>query len=484
MAFDKDNRIIGLKVDTIANLGAYMSLFSSCVPTYLYATLLSGQYDIPAIHANVRTVYTNTAPVDAYRGAGRPEATYLLERTMETAARELRRVARRNCGARTSSRSFPHQTPVIMNYDAGDYAASLDAAMKAADYAGFAEAQGGSRQEGGKLRGIGMSCYIEACGIAPSAAVGSLGAGVGLWESAEVRVNAVGTIEVLTGSHSHGQGHETTFAQLVNERFGVPIDSVSIVHGDTDKVQMGMGTYGSRSGAVGMSAIAKALDKVEAKAKKIAAHLLEADEGDIVIENGALKVAGTDKNVPWFQMALAAYTAHNLPGGMEPGLKETAFYDPSQLHLPGRLLHLRGRDRSGHRHDRHRPVRRGRRFRQHHQSDDRRGPGAWRHRARHRPGAAGRRALRRRRPAADGELHGLHHAARRRPAVVPGVDLEHAVPEQSARHQGLRRGRRDRLAAGGHQRHHRRDRQQRPDHAGDAAKVWAAIAAKHEANSE
>ncbi|MDP3897241.1 MAG: xanthine dehydrogenase family protein molybdopterin-binding subunit, partial [Mesorhizobium sp.] len=186
----------------------------------------------------------------------------------------------------------------------------------------------------GKLRGIGMSCYIEACGIAPSAAVGSLGAGVGLWESAEVRVNAVGTIEVLTGSHSHGQGHETTFSQLVSERFGVPLDSVTIVHGDTDKVQMGMGTYGSRSGAVGMSAIVKALDKVEKKAKKIAAHLLEADEGDIVIENGAAKVAGTDKSVPWFQVALAAYTAHNLPAGMEPGLKEGAFYDPSNFTFP------------------------------------------------------------------------------------------------------------------------------------------------------
>ncbi|RJT32851.1 xanthine dehydrogenase family protein molybdopterin-binding subunit [Mesorhizobium waimense] len=332
MAFDKNNRITGLKVDTIANLGAYMSLFSSCVPTYLYATLLSGQYDIPAIHANVRTVYTNTAPVDAYRGAGRPEATYLLERTMEAAARELG-VSPAELRRTNFITSFPHQTPVIMNYDAGDYAASLDAATKASDYAGFAKRKAAAAKKG-LLRGIGMSCYIEACGIAPSAAVGSLGAGVGLWESAEVRVNAVGTIEVLTGSHSHGQGHETTFAQLVNERFGVPIDSVSIVHGDTDKVQMGMGTYGSRSGAVGMSAIVKALDKVEAKAKKIAAHLLEADEGDIVIENGALKVAGTDKNIPWFQMALAAYTAHNLPGGMEPGLKETAFYDPSNFTFP------------------------------------------------------------------------------------------------------------------------------------------------------
>ncbi|WP_214470564.1 xanthine dehydrogenase family protein molybdopterin-binding subunit [Mesorhizobium sp. dw_380] len=332
MAFDKNNRITGFKVDTIANLGAYMSLFSSCVPTYLYAMLLSGQYDIPAIHANVRTVYTNTAPVDAYRGAGRPEATYLLERTMEAAARELG-VSPAELRRKNFITSFPHQTPVIVNYDAGDYGASLDAAMKASDYAGFAKRKADAAKQG-KLRGIGMSCYIEACGIAPSAAVGSLGAGVGLWESAEVRVNAVGTIEVLTGSHSHGQGHETTFAQLVNQRFGVPIDSVSIVHGDTDKVQMGMGTYGSRSGAVGMSAIAKALDKVEAKAKKIAAHLLEADEGDIIIENGALKVAGTDKNVPWFQMALAAYTAHNLPAGMEPGLKETAFYDPSNFTFP------------------------------------------------------------------------------------------------------------------------------------------------------
>lgn len=332
MAFDADNKITGFKVDTIANLGAYMSLFSSSVPTYLYATLLSGQYAIPAIHANVRTVYTNTVPVDAYRGAGRPEACYLLERVLETAARELG-VTPAELRRKNFIREFPYQTPVIMCYDAGDFDASLDAAMKAIDYDGFAARRADSEARGMK-RGIGISCYIEACGIAPSAAVGSLGAGVGLWESAEVRVNAVGTIEVLTGSHSHGQGHETTFSQLVAERFGVGMDSVSIVHGDTDKVQMGMGTYGSRSGAVGMSAIVKALDKVETKAKKIAAHLMEADESDIVIENGELKVAGTDKSVPWFQMALAAYTAHNLPEGMEPGLKEGAFYDPSNFTFP------------------------------------------------------------------------------------------------------------------------------------------------------
>ncbi len=250
MGFDKDDRITGFKVDTIANLGAYMSLFSCSVPTYLYATLLSGQYNIANIHANVRTVYTNTAPVDAYRGAGRPEATFVVERMMETAARELG-VDPAELRRRNFIKSFPHQTPVIMTYDAGDYDATLDAALKAADYAGF-PARKAEAEKRGKLRGIGLSCYIEACGIAPSAAVGSLGAGVGLWESAEVRVNPVGTIEILTGTHSHGQGHETTFAQLVAERFGLPIANVNIVHGDTDKVQFGMGTYGSRSGAVGM----------------------------------------------------------------------------------------------------------------------------------------------------------------------------------------------------------------------------------------
>jgi carbon-monoxide dehydrogenase large subunit len=332
MGFDAQGRITGFKVDTIANLGAYMSLFSSCVPTYLYATLLSGQYNIANIHCNVRAVYTNTAPVDAYRGAGRPEATFVVERMMETAARQMKldpaELRRRNF-----IKSFPHQTPVIMAYDAGDYGATLNAALKAADWAGF-PARKAEAAKRGRKRGIGLSCYIEACGIAPSAAVGSLGAGVGLWESAEVRVNPVGTIEILTGSHSHGQGHETTFAQLVADRFGLPVANVQVVHGDTDKVQFGMGTYGSRSGAVGMSAIVKALDKVEAKAKRIAAHLMEADAGDIVIEGGVAKVAGTDKKLDWHMICLGAYTAHNLPAGMEPGLKEGAFYDPANFTFP------------------------------------------------------------------------------------------------------------------------------------------------------
>src|ERR1700743_1546878 len=279
MAFDKDNKILGLRVKTHANFGAYMSLFSSSVPTYLYATLLSGQYAIPAIYAEVMGVYTNTTPVDAYRGAGRPEASYLLERLMETAARQLK-VDPAELRRKNFITQFPHQTPVIMAYDTGDFGASLDSAMKAIDYAGFAARKDKAKKDG-KLRGIGVSCYIEACGIAPSKAVGSLGAGVGLWESAEVRVNPVGTIEILTGSHSHGQGHETTFCQLIADRIGVPISQVSIVHGDPDKVQFGMGTSGSRSIAVGGAPIVKAMEKVEAKAKKIAAHQLEASEDDI-----------------------------------------------------------------------------------------------------------------------------------------------------------------------------------------------------------
>jgi carbon-monoxide dehydrogenase large subunit len=333
MAFGDDGRITGLKVKTIANLGAYMSTFSSSVPTYLYATLLSGQYDIPAIYCEVDAVYTNTVPVDAYRGAGRPEATFVVERLVEVAARELG-LDPGDLRKKNFIKSFPHQTPVIMAYDAGDYLASLKKAMEIGDVKGFGKRKRDSARTG-KLRGIGYSTYIEACGIAPSQAVGSLGAGVGLWESAEVRVNPTGSVEVLTGCHSHGQGHETTFAQLVSERLGIPIETVSIVHGDTDKVQFGMGTYGSRSGAVGMSAIVKALDKVEAKAKKVAAFMLEASEGDIEFKDGKFTVAGTDKSAAWGEVTLNAYVAHKFTGAqLEPGLKEGAFYDPTNFTFP------------------------------------------------------------------------------------------------------------------------------------------------------
>ena len=333
LALDEAGKMLGLRVKTIANLGAYMSTFSSSVPTYLYATLLSGQYDIPHIYCEVDAVYTNTVPVDAYRGAGRPEATFVVERLAEIGARELG-IDPADLRKRNFIKGFPHQTPVIMTYDAGDYNASLQKALELADYKNFGKRKRESARHG-KLRGIGFSAYIEACGIAPSQAVGSLGCGVGLWESAEVRVNPTGSVEVLTGTHSHGQGHETTFAQLVSERLGIPIDNVSIVHGDTDKVQFGMGTYGSRSGAVGMSAIVKALDKVEAKAKKVASHMLEAAEGDIEFKDGKFTVTGTDKSAAWGEVALNAYIAHKFAGQeLEPGLKEGAFYDPTNFTFP------------------------------------------------------------------------------------------------------------------------------------------------------
>jgi aerobic carbon-monoxide dehydrogenase large subunit len=333
LATDETGKITALRAKTIANLGGYLSTFSSSVPTYLYAPLLSGQYDIANIYCEVDGIYTNTTPVDAYRGAGRPEATFVVERLVEAAARELgqdpAKFRRKNY-----IKSFPHQTPVIMTYDAGDYSASLTKALEIADYANIGKRKRESAKNG-KLRGIGISSYIEACGIAPSQAVGSLGAGVGLWESAEVRVNPIGTVEVLTGSHSHGQGHETTFAQLVSERLGVPIENVSIVHGDTDKVQFGMGTYGSRSGAVGMSAIYKALDKVIEKGKKVAAYVLEASAGDIEFKDGKFTVKGTDKAADFGAIALQAYIAHKFSGQeLEPGLKEGAFYDPTNFTFP------------------------------------------------------------------------------------------------------------------------------------------------------
>ena len=332
-AMDGDGKILALKVRTKANLGGYLSTFASCVPTYLYAPLLSGQYDIPAIYCEVDGIYTNTTPVDPYRGAGRPEATFVVERLVEVAAREMR-IDPAEFRMRNFIRKFPHQTPVLSNYDAGDYPACMKMALENADYAGFAARKAASARKG-KLRGIGFSAYIEACGMAPSKGIGALGAGVGLWESAEVRVNATGTVEILTGSHSHGQGHETTFAQLVSGRLGIPIEQVSIIHGDTDKVQMGMGTYGSRSAPVGMSAISKALDKVITKATKIAARCMEVPDDTVEFTDGLFSGRGTNRTMKFGEVALQAYIAHKFDTAeIEPGLKESAFYDPTNFTFP------------------------------------------------------------------------------------------------------------------------------------------------------
>ena len=336
LALDKDGKFLGLRVATNANVGAYLSTFGSSVPTYLYATLLAGVYTTPAIYAEVQTVFTNTVPVDAYRGAGRPECTYLLERLVTKAARQIGMdpVELRKLNM-IQPDQYPYQTPVALQYDCGDSPATFESALKAADYAGF-EKRRAAAEKAGKLRGIGISTYVEACGIAPSAVAGALGARAGLYESAQVRVHPTGSVTVYTGTHNHGQGHETTFAQLVSESFGIPADQVEISHGDTDQVQFGMGTYGSRSLAVGGPAILKACNKIIDKAKKIAAHIMEADVSDIEFADGKFTVAGTDKEMAFGEISLAAYVPHNYPiEEIEPGLDENAFYDPLNFSFPG-----------------------------------------------------------------------------------------------------------------------------------------------------
>ena len=332
LGLDEDGRFVGLKVSTKANLGAYLSTFATCVPTYLYGILFAGPYTTPAIYVEVEGVFTNTVPVDALRGAGRPEATYLLERLVDKAAAATG-IDRVDIRRRNFIREFPYQTPVALQYDQGDYDATLDLALSAADWDGF-EARRSEAGSRGKLRGIGISTFIEACGIAPSAVVGSLGARAGLYEVGSVRVHPTGSVSVFTGTHSHGQGHETTFAQIVAETLGVDFEAVDVVHGDTNAIPFGMGTYGSRSLAVGGTAIYNAVQKVIAKGRKIAAHLLEASEEDIEFADGNFTVAGTDRSKSIGEVALTAYVPHNYPEGLEPGLEETAFYDPLNFTFP------------------------------------------------------------------------------------------------------------------------------------------------------
>ncbi|SIO06473.1 xanthine dehydrogenase, molybdenum binding subunit apoprotein [Rhodovulum sp. ES.010] len=333
LALDAEGHFQALRTETYANMGAYLSTFAPSVPTWLHGTLMAGNYKTPLIYVNVKAVFTNTVPVDAYRGAGRPEATYQLERVIDKAAREMGidpvEIRRKNFIT-----EFPYATPVAVEYDTGDYNATLDKLLEIINMNGFQQRLEESKSRG-KLRGCGINCYIEACGIAPSHLVGQLGARAGLYESATVRVNATGGLVVMTGSHSHGQGHETSFAQVVADMIGIDENMVEIVHGDTANTPMGMGTYGSRSLAVGGSAMVRATEKIIAKAKKIAAHLMEASPEDIELTDGQFTVAGTDKSVAWGDVTLAAYVPHNYPlEELEPGLEETAFYDPNNFTYP------------------------------------------------------------------------------------------------------------------------------------------------------
>ena len=335
LALEKDGTFLAIRTNTMANMGAYLSTFSTSVPTYLHGTLMAGNYATPQIYVNVKAVFTNTVPVDAYRGAGRPEATFQLERVIDKAARELGidpvEIRRRNF---VKPDQFPYTTPVALQYDTGNYGATMDKLVEIADLDGF-QSRAKVSEANGKLRGLGVNCYIEACGIAPSSLVGQLGARAGLYESATVRVNATGSITVMTGCHSHGQGHETTFPQVIAEMIGIDESQVHIQHGDTSSTPMGMGTYGSRSIAVGGAAMVRATEKIIAKAKRIAAHLMEASADDIELSGGNFTVAGTDKSVGWGDVCLQAYVPHNYPiEEIEPGLEETAFYDPANFTFP------------------------------------------------------------------------------------------------------------------------------------------------------
>lgn len=338
MGFDAEGNITGLRIKTYAAMGGYLSTFAPAVPTYLHGTLLQGLYTTPKIHVDVVATFTHTCAVDAYRGAGRPEATYLLERMLDTAALEM--------GMDPAELRFKNFIPafngvdeegyvtnVALQYDSGNYHPALQRALEMVGYEDFRKEQAAAR-ENGKLLGIGFSTYIEACGIAPSAVVGALGARAGLFEVSQVRVQPTGMVSVYTGAHSHGQGHETTFAQVVADKFGIPIEHVDIVHGDSDSVAFGMGTYGSRSLAVGGSALVKSIEKVIEKGTKIAAHVLEAAEDDLEFADGKWTVKGTDKSIGFGDVSLTAYVPHNYPAGLEPGLDFSSFYDPTNFTYP------------------------------------------------------------------------------------------------------------------------------------------------------
>ncbi len=335
MALSDDGDILGLRVDTRASLGAYLSTFAPAIPTYLYGTLLSGQYDIPAIHAEVTGAYTNVPPVDAYRGAGRPEASFVVERLVHRAARELDMdpVAFRQRNF-VPDDAFPYETQVAVVYDSGEYGKPMAEALDLLDYDSFRERQQQAREEGRYL-GIGFSCYIEACGLAPSELAGQLGAQAGLWESSLVRVHPSGTVTAYCGTSGHGQGHATTYAQIVANELGVPYDDVEVVEGDTDEIPQGMGTYGSRSAAVGGSSLVKSAEKVRDKARDIAAHQLEADPDDLEFAEGEFRVAGApERSVAIQDVAQQSYLAHDIPDEMEPGLEATSFYDPDNFVFP------------------------------------------------------------------------------------------------------------------------------------------------------
>ena len=334
---NRDGTITGLDVRTLANMGAYLSTFAPLIPTWLYGLMLSGPYKIPNIYCKVIAPFTNTTPVDAYRGAGRPEATYAVERAVDLFAQEI---GMDPAEVRKINFIPPfedgYEVATTVSYDSGNYIASFERALEMVGYTDFRKEQQEARDKG-KLLGIGLSAYVEICGAAPSAVAGTLGARAGLWESANVRIHMTGKVSVFTGASSHGQGHETAFAQLVSSELGIPVEDIDVIHGDTSQIQMGTGSFGSRSAAVGGGAIHMSTQKIKEKAKKLAAHILEASEEDIEFEDGKLFVRGAPSEGKTIQeIALASYYyTEDIPEGMEPGMEAMSFFDPKNFTWPG-----------------------------------------------------------------------------------------------------------------------------------------------------
>ncbi|MCF8565316.1 molybdopterin-dependent oxidoreductase [Alicyclobacillus tolerans] len=331
----KDGTFTAIRVKNVANMGAYLSTAAPGVPTILFGLIVPGAYKIPYAGVDVYGVFTNTTPTDAYRGAGRPEATYLLERMVDLFAREIGmdpvEARKKNL---IQNHEFPYNTAMGLEYDSGNYELALGKALDMVGYDQLREEQAKLRSQG-RLLGIGVTTYVEICGLGPSQVAGAVGFQGGLWESATVRVHPTGKVTVFTGASPHGQGEETTFAQIVAERLGVAVDDIEVVHGDTDRIAMGWGTYGSRTTPVGGNAIAIAVDKVIEKAKKIAAHMLEVAEEDVEFQDGSFQVKGAPSRKASIQeVTLQAYLAWNLPAGVEPALEGTAFYDPANFVYP------------------------------------------------------------------------------------------------------------------------------------------------------
>jgi len=328
LALDSEGHFLALRVDTIANLGAYVSTFGAAIPSAIYTALLAGVYRTPAIAIRSTGVFTNTSPTDAYRGAGRPEACYVLERLADEAADMLKldraEIRRRNL---IPADAMPYKTPIGPVYDCGNFPKVFARLLEIAGYDGFAQRRRTAARTA-RLRGFGIACYVESSGVAPSRFATALGARIGFFEAATIRVQPDGSVQALVGTHNHGQGHATTFAQIISSRFGIPLSSIEIIEGDTDRVPFGSGTFGSRSIAVGGSAIDNAAAKIIEKGKRIAAHLLEASAADMTFGNGVFSIAGTDRRVTLREVARVAYIPKAYPAELELGLADTAVYDP------------------------------------------------------------------------------------------------------------------------------------------------------------